>query len=181
MIAAAVRQAGLAVDFLGGAVDDEAVLERPSDRLRDLKPGRPDRRVQAVFSKGDHDHVRRVLERRGATILLHGVRMRPGKPMLVAPAGGRTTVFRGLPGNPVAALSRFASSSSMRPARFSPCQRRRAIPSPPAHRYRPAEHHDLPARPTKDGAGLGSALVDTSLDQRSHVHAARFKPIPSNT
>jgi molybdopterin molybdotransferase len=53
-------------------------------------------------SVGEHDLVRSVLESMGATIHFHGVKQKPGKPMLFATLG-RTPVF-GLPGNPRAVL-----------------------------------------------------------------------------
>lgn len=53
-------------------------------------------------SVGDHDLMRPVLEELGATIHFHGVKQKPGKPMLFATLG-RTPVF-GLPGNPRAVL-----------------------------------------------------------------------------
>ena len=53
-------------------------------------------------SVGDHDLVREVLEGLGATIVMHGVRQKPGKPMLFALLNG-VPVF-GLPGNPRAVM-----------------------------------------------------------------------------
>lgn len=56
-------------------------------------------------SVGDHDLVRPVLERLGATVHFHGVRQKPGKPMLFATLG--TLPVIGLPGNPRAVLVLF--------------------------------------------------------------------------
>ncbi len=53
-------------------------------------------------SVGDHDRVRAVLEAMGAEVLFHGVRQKPGKPLLVARLGG-SWIF-GAPGNPRAVL-----------------------------------------------------------------------------
>lgn len=53
-------------------------------------------------SVGEHDLVRSVLEGSGCTIQFHGVRQKPGKPMLLATRGNR--VVFGLPGNPRAVL-----------------------------------------------------------------------------
>lgn len=53
-------------------------------------------------SVGDHDLVRDVLVELGASIHFHGVRQKPGKPMLFATLRGRP-VFA-LPGNPRAVL-----------------------------------------------------------------------------
>ncbi|WP_309049387.1 molybdopterin molybdotransferase MoeA [Streptomyces sp.] len=53
---------------------------------------------------GPVDHVHRVLDKAGATLLVDGVKVRPGHPMLLASLGsGRHLV--GLPGNPLAAVS----------------------------------------------------------------------------
>ncbi|MFJ4500673.1 molybdopterin molybdotransferase MoeA [Streptomyces sp. NPDC088864] len=53
---------------------------------------------------GPVDHVHRVLTRIGAELLVDGVAVRPGHPMLLARLGaGRSLV--GLPGNPLAAVS----------------------------------------------------------------------------
>lgn len=56
-------------------------------------------------SVGDHDVVRPSLEALGAPVDFWKVRMKPGKPLLLARAG-RTTVL-GLPGNPASALVTF--------------------------------------------------------------------------
>jgi molybdopterin molybdotransferase len=56
-------------------------------------------------SVGDHDLVRKALERVGAAIHFHGVAQKPGKPMLFATVMGKA-VF-GLPGNPRAVLVLF--------------------------------------------------------------------------
>ncbi|WP_211821769.1 molybdopterin molybdotransferase MoeA [Streptomyces filamentosus] len=53
---------------------------------------------------GPVDHVHRVLDEAGATLLVDGVKVRPGHPMLLARLdAGRHLV--GLPGNPLAAVS----------------------------------------------------------------------------
>ncbi|MET9253583.1 molybdopterin molybdotransferase MoeA [Streptomyces sp. NPDC003717] len=53
---------------------------------------------------GPVDHVHPVLDRLGAELLVDGVKVRPGHPMLLARVGdGRHLV--GLPGNPLAAVS----------------------------------------------------------------------------
>ncbi len=56
-------------------------------------------------SVGAADFVKNALKRIGASILLHGVAQKPGKPLLVAEmrASGRQSLFFGLPGNPVSA------------------------------------------------------------------------------
>ncbi|MET9929470.1 MULTISPECIES: molybdopterin molybdotransferase MoeA [unclassified Streptomyces] len=60
---------------------------------------------------GPVDHVHRVLDKAGATLLVDGVKVRPGHPMLLARLGAdparphRVRHLVGLPGNPLAAVS----------------------------------------------------------------------------
>ncbi len=60
---------------------------------------------------GPVDHVHGVLDRAGATLLVDGVKVRPGHPMLLArldaepPGTGPVRHLVGLPGNPLAAVS----------------------------------------------------------------------------
>lgn len=56
-------------------------------------------------SVGDHDLIRPTLDALGAQIIFHGVKQKPGKPMLFARLGN-TPVF-GLPGNPRAVMVLF--------------------------------------------------------------------------
>lgn len=60
-----------------------------------------------AVSKGKYDFVAESLRKIGANITFHGVRVRPGHPMLFATLG--KTAYFGLPGNPgaVAACLRF--------------------------------------------------------------------------
>jgi len=53
-------------------------------------------------SKGDRDLVRPALENLGCEVLLHGIALQPGKPLLFARRG--TSCAFGLPGNPASAL-----------------------------------------------------------------------------
>ncbi|MFB7860758.1 molybdopterin molybdotransferase MoeA [Streptomyces sp. NPDC056069] len=54
---------------------------------------------------GPVDHVHPVLARAGATLLVDGVKVRPGHPMLLAEFGVGPAHLVGLPGNPLAAVS----------------------------------------------------------------------------
>ncbi|MEU7070594.1 molybdopterin molybdotransferase MoeA [Streptomyces narbonensis] len=55
---------------------------------------------------GPVDHLHRVLDAAGATLLVDGVKVRPGHPMLLARlAGEEPRHLVGLPGNPLAAVS----------------------------------------------------------------------------
>ncbi|NLE88854.1 MAG: molybdopterin molybdotransferase MoeA [Myxococcales bacterium] len=56
-------------------------------------------------SVGEHDVVRPALEELGATVDFWKVRMKPGKPLLLARLGDTTVL--GLPGNPASALVTF--------------------------------------------------------------------------
>ena len=60
-------------------------------------------------STGDHDFVPRVLRELGVEPVLHGVRLKPGKPFWfgVAEGGDRQKLVFGLPGNPVSCLVCF--------------------------------------------------------------------------
>lgn len=55
-----------------------------------------------AVSAGAHDFIRQELEKAGAEILFHKVKIRPGKPILFAKLPDRGPLFIGLPGNPVA-------------------------------------------------------------------------------
>lgn len=62
--------------------------------------------VSGGVSEGDRDETPAVLERLGYEILVHKVRIRPGKPLLFGVKDGNRWVF-GLPGNPVSAMVIF--------------------------------------------------------------------------
>ncbi len=89
------RQRGIAIDdpdiltdALGRALDEhELVL------------------ISGGVSVGDFDYVPGCLEKLGATVLMHGVAVKPGKPTLFARRGS-SWVF-GLPGNPVSTFVIF--------------------------------------------------------------------------
>jgi len=62
-------------------------------------------------SKGDYDFVPGLLENEGMEILFHGVKVKPGRPMLFgrrrSSEGNRNTFVFGLPGNPVSTYILF--------------------------------------------------------------------------
>lgn len=57
-------------------------------------------------SVGKYDFVPEAVERIGATVLFHGVAMKPGRPQLYAALSGNRHIF-GLPGNPMSVLTGF--------------------------------------------------------------------------
>ncbi|MGD9482733.1 molybdopterin molybdotransferase MoeA [Streptomyces sp. TRM70308] len=86
-------------------VGDGAQALRTALTGADDGDGRPDLVVTTgSTAAGPVDHLRPTLEHIGATLLVDGVAVRPGHPMLLAalPGGGHLV---GLPGNPLAAVS----------------------------------------------------------------------------
>lgn len=61
--------------------------------------------ISGGVSGGRFDFVPASLEGIGATVILRGVKMRPGKPVLFAMKG--KTAYLGVPGNPVAVVASF--------------------------------------------------------------------------
>lgn len=105
MIGAMCKALGLG-HCLRGPVDDEPEAIESELAALVAAPGSDMLLSTGGVSVGEHDLVRRALERLGAHILFHGIAMRPGKPLLFAQLpDGRP--FIGLPGNPVAALVGF--------------------------------------------------------------------------
>jgi len=159
MIAACAQALGLPIHFLGRAADQAAAL----DLLLAGSAGCDLVLSTGGVSAGDMDLVRGRLEAHGARILLHGVRMRPGKPMLFALlADGRP--YFGLPGNPVAALTSFrffVVHALRRMLGLAPEQGAavtcNADPRPETTLLLRGRHTADPGR------------VDCALDQRSHV------------
>lgn len=100
MLIAAVRSAGMRTDDVALHADDEPEAIRAA-LLRATAKSDVVITTGGV-SVGDHDHIRRALEELGATLHFHGVKQKPGKPMLFATLG-RTPILA-LPGNPRAVL-----------------------------------------------------------------------------
>lgn len=119
-------------------------------------------------SAGTFDLVAQGLKRRGARVVFHGIRMRPGKPLLFATLpDGRP--FFGLPGNPVAALVGF---------RFFVLAALRRLSGIGAEIGRPVRADVIPRADTTlflkgiEEGGPNRGFVDTRLNQRSHVQRA---------
>ena len=162
MIAAAVAGLGLAARRFGAVADDPAMIDAVLDQtMEDIVIS------SGGVSVGEHDLIRSAIERRGATILFHGLAMRPGKPILFAvlPDG---RLFFGLPGNPVAALVgfRFFVTAALR--FLLGLEREDGIEARLDMDGRPATTLFLRARTSRSRDG--SLCIETAgLDQRSHV------------
>ncbi len=92
---------GCEVDYFGIAGDDEESL------LRAISAGveKDILLLSGGVSMGDYDLVPRLVEKIGARIIFHKVRVKPGKPLLFARKGG-CSIF-GIPGNPVSNFTTF--------------------------------------------------------------------------
>jgi len=108
---AQLRETGVRGAYLGHAPDTPEQLRERIERglAGDVLL------VTGGVSVGDYDLVASALDEFGAETLFHGVRMKPGKPILAARRGG--CLIFGLPGNPVSAFTGFA-------VLVAPCLRR---------------------------------------------------------
>ena len=158
MIAACAQALGLPCIFLGRAADQVDAI----DRLLESAGACDMLLSTGGVSAGDLDLVRDRLEAHGAEIHFHGVRMRPGKPILFARLRDGRPYF-GLPGNPVAALTGF---------RFFVVPALRRLLGLAPEQGEPVAC-DTPPRPDCTlilrGRHLNPSAVDCNLDQRSHV------------
>lgn len=99
-IAAALEAMGAAVRHFPTAPDDAAAYEALLHEALQA--------CDAVFltggsSVGERDLTPQIVDRLGAPgVIVHGLRVRPGKPTVLASIGGKPVV--GLPGNPASAL-----------------------------------------------------------------------------
>ncbi|MDR7421671.1 MAG: molybdopterin molybdotransferase MoeA [Armatimonadota bacterium] len=102
-LAGAVRAAGGLPTVLGIVPDERTAVE---DALRDATAIHEMVLISGGSSVGERDVVAEAIEALGPPgILVHGVAVRPGKPTVLAAAGGVPVI--GLPGNPVSALVIF--------------------------------------------------------------------------
>jgi putative molybdopterin biosynthesis protein len=103
IIAAAVQEAGGEPVALGAVADDAAALERA---VRDALALCDLVLVSGGTSKGAGDLSHQVVSRLGAPgILVHGVALKPGKPLCLAVADGKPLAV--LPGFPTSAIFTF--------------------------------------------------------------------------
>jgi putative molybdopterin biosynthesis protein len=102
ILADAVRELGGDPWFLGAFVDDEAVLR---ESLDDALEGSDLVLLSGGTSKGEGDLNHRVVSRLDPGIVVHGVALKPGKPICLAAQGRRPVVI--LPGFPTSAIFTF--------------------------------------------------------------------------
>ncbi len=102
LVGAMAREAGARVIALERARDEDRELRAALERLAS---GVDVLITTGGASVGDKDRVKRVLSELGATFLVNGVAIKPGKPMAVARLG--TTAVAVLPGTPGAATVAF--------------------------------------------------------------------------
>ena len=100
-MAGMLEEAGCEVIRAGRSADSEAGIAADLERYGDCDVVM----ISGGVSGGRFDFVPACLEGIGARIILRGVKMRPGKPVLFA-ARGETAYF-GVPGNPVSAVVSF--------------------------------------------------------------------------
>jgi putative molybdopterin biosynthesis protein len=103
ILAAAVAEAGGEPVLLGAFPDEEAVLEKA---LRGALETCDAIVLSGGTSKGAGDLSHRIVARLGAPgIVVHGVALKPGKPLCLAVAGGKPVAV--LPGFPTSAIFTF--------------------------------------------------------------------------
>ncbi|WP_294393349.1 gephyrin-like molybdotransferase Glp [uncultured Sphingomonas sp.] len=164
MIRAAAAELGLTCDRIGAVADEPTLIEAAI--AQGMSSGADLILSTGGVSAGQFDLVRQALEQRGGRVLFHGVRMRPGKPLLFALLPDGRPYF-GLPGNPVAALVafRFFVTAAVRALMALGEEQGEAVPM--TEPGRDGTTIFLRCRQDRDGAGL--VRLDTALDQRSHV------------
>jgi putative molybdopterin biosynthesis protein len=103
ILAAAIAEAGGAPVALGALPDDEVALEAA---MRQALAGCDMVVLSGGTSKGAGDLSHRIVARLGEPgILVHGVALKPGKPLCLAVAGGKPVAV--LPGFPTSAIFTF--------------------------------------------------------------------------
>ncbi len=123
MLTALAHRLGADARKLTRLPDDPEALRRRFSNLDDVRV----LLTSGGVSMGEKDYLPMVLKELGATILFHKIRLKPGKPMLVALLGDH--VILGLPGNPQSAylnallflpvvLSRLEGTSELDPWRI---------------------------------------------------------------
>jgi len=101
MLESLVKGTGFSAEYLGLARDNEDELSEVMARgfRKDVLL------LSGGVSMGDYDLIPEILEKQGAQVLFHKVRVKPGKPLLFAKKDG-CQIF-GIPGNPVSNFTTF--------------------------------------------------------------------------
>ena len=106
MLSAWLRALGVEVTAVTAADDAERILATVASSPADLVV------TTGGTARGPVDHVHAILAKLGARLLVDGVAVRPGHPMVLADHGGSRQYHRfvvGLPGNPLAAVAGFVT------------------------------------------------------------------------
>ena len=196
-IATAVEEAGGETRLYPHAGDDYEEMERLLVRAAE--------ECDLVLSSGSTsasavDVIYRVIEDRGE-LLLHGVAVKPGKPMLIGNLGG--SAYVGLPGYPVSALTIFRTfvAPAIREAAGAPEPRTATVTGEMARRERYSEGRlrlmpvglvedasgDALVYPVDKGSGATTSLVEADgvvsvpadteyLDRGESVEVELFSP-----
>lgn len=98
-LAALLRSFGVETVTTAHVPDDLASLERA---LADALDAHDAVVLSGGSSMGFRDYTMTALEKREPGVIVHGVRMKPGRPVLLAASGSHPII--GLPGNPTAAM-----------------------------------------------------------------------------
>jgi molybdopterin molybdotransferase len=101
-LTAQVRHFGLPGIYLGIVPDTREAL---SDMLAGAISDYPVVIISGGVSVGDYDYVPGILENLGVEILFHGLKVKPGRHMLIGKKGDR--LVAGLPGNPISSFVMF--------------------------------------------------------------------------
>jgi len=118
-------------------------------------------------SVGKYDLVPEAVQRMGSSVRFHGVRMKPGKPILYAATAEGKHVF-GLPGNPLSALTGFHEFALPALRLLSGCD---------PDRCRPALHVRLGSKLTSKGERTRYALARFLW----HEDGPRVEPVDSRS
>ncbi|KAF4423693.1 molybdopterin biosynthesis moeA [Fusarium acutatum] len=159
-LTAASKEAGADATF-GGSITDEvdALVETIKDRLK--SPVVDILITSGGVSVGKFDHVRQALETLDATIVSHGVAIRPGHPVLFAllPSVWGEVAFFGLPGNPGAAAACFKFLTI------------------PYMRYLLGQEQEKPVLALLENLELGSSSRKSIMDAPNRgLNCDRFRP-----
>jgi molybdopterin molybdotransferase len=101
MLESLVKGTGFSAEYLGLVRDNEDELSEVMARgfMKDVLL------LSGGVSMGDYDLIPEILEKQGAQVLFHKVRVKPGKPLLFAKKD--VCQIFGIPGNPVSNFTTF--------------------------------------------------------------------------